>query len=295
MKIKINNLSKKYSDKVAVDNFSLELTEGVYGLLGPNGAGKTTLMRMIVDILEPTNGEILFNGVNKDLLKERYREVLGYLPQDMGYYKNFTAERFLKYIAALKGINKNQAIEKIDELLKIVNLETDRKRKISKFSGGMIRRLGIAQALLNDPKILILDEPTAGLDPNERIKFRNLISHISKNRIVILSTHIVSDIEFIAKEVILIDYGKLIACKNREELLYDLEGKVWEVIITEKDLDRMEQEYKIVNIMRMDDEIKVRIVNDKKLIEGAKAVKPNFEDVYVHYFKRKEEACYGSF
>ena len=198
MELAIDRLTKQYKNKIAVDRVSIKLKPGVYGLLGANGAGKTTLMRMICDIQNPTSGQIKYNGTDIKKLGEDYRQVLGYLPQDFGYYPDFTAYDFLMYIAALKGLSKEKAEMRVNELLQIVNLENEKKQKVKTFSGGMKQRLGIAQAMLNNPKILILDEPTAGLDPKERVKFRNLISSFSQDKIVILSTHIVSDIEFIA-------------------------------------------------------------------------------------------------
>lgn len=202
MELAIDRLTKQYKNKIAVDRVSIKLKPGVYGLLGANGAGKTTLMRMICDIQNPTSGQIKYNGTDIKELGEDYRQVLGYLPQDFGYYPDFTAYDFLMYIAALKGLSKEKAEMRVNELLQIVNLENEKKQKVKTFSGGMKQRLGIAQAMLNNPKILILDEPTAGLDPKERVKFRNLISSFSQDKIVILSTHIVSDIEFIADEII---------------------------------------------------------------------------------------------
>ncbi|EJP6472158.1 ABC transporter ATP-binding protein [Clostridium botulinum] len=287
MKLKIDNLTKKYSDKIAVKDFSIEMTEGVYGLLGPNGAGKTTLMRMISDVLNPTCGQILVNNVDKNDLGENYRDLLGYLPQDMGYYKNFTAERFLRYVAALKGINKDTAKKKIEELLEVVGLSEDKNKKVGKFSGGMRQRVGIAQALLNDPKILILDEPTSGLDPKERIRFRNLISDISKERIIILSTHIVGDIEYIAKQVILIKDGQLIKSSTGDKLLKEMEGKVWNVEVDEKNIVEYEEKYQVVNIMRKRDKVKLRILSNNKPGESAIEIEPNFEDMYMHYFNEK--------
>ncbi|MGH4121564.1 MAG: ABC transporter ATP-binding protein [Clostridium sp.] len=289
MNIEIRNLTKKYSDKVAVNNFSITMQEGVYGLLGPNGAGKTTLIRMLADVLNPSGGEILVDGINKNNMGDEYRSLLGYLPQNMGYYNTFSAQRFLEYVAALKGIKKLEAKEKIDEVLKIAGLINDRKRKVSKFSGGMLRRLGIAQALLNNPKILILDEPTAGLDPQERIRFRNLISNTSKERIVILSTHIVSDIEFIAKKVILIQDGRLLKCSSGDELLKDVNGKVWSVYTDENTAINAENKFKIVNIMRKNKSVELRILCDKIPMENAVEVTPNFEDMYLYYFDKKVE------
>lgn len=289
MKLKIESLTKKYSDKVAVKDFSMEMTEGVYGLLGPNGAGKTTLMRMISDVLNPTRGQILVNNVDKNDLGESYRDLLGYLPQDMGYYKDFTAERFLKYVAALKGLNKKMAKERIEGLLDVVGLTEYKNKKVGKFSGGMRQRVGIAQALLNNPKILILDEPTAGLDPKERIRFRNLISDISKDRIIILSTHIVGDIEYIAKRVILIKEGQLIKFSTGDKLLKEMEGKVWKVEIDEKDIVEYDEKYQVVNIMRKRDKVQLRILSDHKPVENAIDIEPNFEDMYMHYFNEKIE------
>ena len=198
MELAIDRLTKQYKNKIAVDRVSIKLKQGVYVLIGANGAWKTTLMRMICDIQNPTSGQIKYNGTDIKKLGEDYRQVLGYLPQDFGYYPDFTAYDFLMYIAALKGLSKENAEMRVNELLQIVNLENEKKQKVKTFSGGMKQRLGIAQAMLNNPKILILDEPTAGLDPKERVKFRNLISSFSQDKIVILSTHIVSDIEFIA-------------------------------------------------------------------------------------------------
>lgn len=208
MELLIDRVSKQYGNKIAVDRISLKLNKGVYGLLGANGAGKTTLMRLLSGILKPTGGEILFDG--KDVSSEEYRSILGYLPQDFGYYPDFTGEDFLLYMAALKGISKPLAKKQAAELLELVTLQTVGKKKIKTYSGGMKQRLGIAQALLGNPQLLILDEPTAGLDPKERVRFRNLISKIGQENIVLLSTHIVSDIEHIADTVLMMKNGQLI-------------------------------------------------------------------------------------
>lgn len=221
MELVIDRLTKQYQSKIAVDRISLKLAPGVYGLLGANGAGKTTLMRMVCGILRPTGGSVALDGI--DVEDERYRDVLGYLPQDFGYYPNFTGWDFLMYMSALKGIEKKQAKKRAKDLLEIVGLESMEKKKIKTYSGGMKQRLGIAQALLNEPKLLILDEPTAGLDPKERVKFRNLIAKLGKENIVILSTHIVSDVEHIADRILMMKSGQIIFNGKREEVGKDLE------------------------------------------------------------------------
>ncbi len=221
MELKADRLTKQYKNKIAVDRISFHFKEGVYGLLGANGAGKTTFMRMLCGILTPTGGEVSFDGIPAET--EEYRACLGYLPQDFGYYPNFTGWDFLMYMAALKGISKKQAIRRTKELLELVSLTEMAKKKIKTYSGGMKQRLGIAQALLNDPKILILDEPTAGLDPKERVRFRNLIEETGKDSIVILSTHIVSDVEHIADTILMMKDGRMIFQGDREEITEDLE------------------------------------------------------------------------
>ena len=221
MELIIDRVSRQYKNKIAVDRISLKLHKGVHGLLGANGAGKTTLMRMLCGILKPTGGTITFDGI--DVSEESYRAILGYLPQDFGYYPEFSAADFLLYLAALNGIPKDRAKRKTRELLELVSLSDVSRKKIKTFSGGMKQRLGIAQALLNDPKLLILDEPTAGLDPKERVRFRNLIEELGKDNIVLLSTHIVSDIEHIADQVLIMKDGQLIYQGKWEETREDLE------------------------------------------------------------------------
>ena len=287
MELRIESVTKKFKDKIAVDNFSITLNNGVYGLLGPNGSGKTTLMRMLADVVNETEGSIYVNGREKKNMGEDYRDLIGYLPQDIGFYGNFTAEKFLYYVAALKGIEKIDAKEKIDDLLVFVNLDKDRKRKIGRFSGGMKQRLGIAQALLNDPKILILDEPTAGLDPNERIRFKNLIGSLSRDRIVILSTHIVSDIEFLANEILIMKDGKLVEKSTPSKLIEKTRGKVWTQKVDEDEIDALNRDYKVVSTWMEQDGIKVRIVGDKKPSELAVEQEPNLEDMFLYYFGKE--------
>lgn len=287
MELTLKNITKVFKDKIAVNDFNVILTSGVYGLLGPNGAGKTSLMRIIADVSNATSGEFYLNGKSKTELGADYRDVLGYLPQDVGFYKSFTAQKFLEYVATLKGIDKEKASIKIDELLKFVNLEKDRKRKIGKFSGGMKQRLGIAQALLNDPKILILDEPTAGLDPNERIRFKNLIAEISRDKIVILSTHIVSDVEFIANEILIMRDGELVEKATPVEMLNSIRGKVHSLKIKEDLLHKVQSKFKVSNIIRNHEHIMVRVVGDESpLIDGIEVIdeSPNLEDLFLYYF-----------
>ena len=290
MELAIDRLTKQYKNKIAVDRVSIKLKPGVYGLLGANGAGKTTLMRMICDIQNPTSGQIKYNGTDIKKLGEDYRQVLGYLPQDFGYYPDFTAYDFLMYIAALKGLSKEKAEMRVNELLQIVNLENEKKQKVKTFSGGMKQRLGIAQAMLNNPKILILDEPTAGLDPKERVKFRNLISSFSQDKIVILSTHIVSDIEFIADEIIVMKAGKKILTGTPEELLQDLIGSVWKCVAYDKEeVEMLNHKYCIINIHQENNTTELRIVSRQKPTVNAVNIEPNLEDLYLAYFQDNEK------
>ena len=290
MELAIDMLTKQYKNKIAVDRVSIKLKPGVYGLLGANGAGKTTLMRMICDIQNPTSEQIKYNGTDIKELGEDYRQVLGYLPQDFGYYPDFTAYDFWMYIAALKGLSKEKAEMRVNELLQIVNLENENKQKVKTFSGGMKQRLGIAQAMLNNPKILILDEPTAGLDPKERVKFINLISSFSQDKIVILSTHIVSDIEFIADEIIVMKAGKKILTGTPEELLQDLIGSVWKcVAYDKKEVEMLNHKYCIINIHQENNTTELRIVSRQKPTVNAVNIEPNLEDLYLAYFQDNEK------
>lgn len=285
MNLTIENVSKVFDDREALDSINLEFTTGVYGILGANGSGKTTLMRILASVMKPSSGRVLLDGQDISVLDYRYRDVIGYLPQHVGLYKNFTAEKFLLYIATLKGLSKEDAKAKVAETLELVGLVEHSKKKVGKFSGGMKRRVGIAQALLNDPKILIVDEPTAGLDPKERIRFRNLLSKISTNRIVLLSTHIVSDIEFIAKEVLILKSGKLIQKQPPQSLLKGIEEKVWSVTVdTESEITKFQSIYKVGNIARVGGKFELRILSDVKPHFNAVNERPNLEDLYLYYF-----------
>lgn len=286
MELKIDRVTKNYGNKIACDNLSVTLKKGVYGLLGANGAGKTTLMRMMCGILNTTSGTISYNGI--DVSREEYRDVLGYLPQDFGYYPEFTARDFMMYIAALKGIPKSRARVRTDELLEMVSLKQEAKKKIKTFSGGMKQRLGIAQALLNNPKILILDEPTAGLDPKERVRFRNIISRMGSERIILLSTHIVSDIEHIADTILVMKNGQLIHKGSLEEIISVIKGKVWECTVPQNIADNLTEMYPVINTRNAEDKVFLRLVCEEKPCDNAENVPAALEDLYLYYFSEKE-------
>ena len=287
MELCIDRLTKQYGHKLAVDRVDLELHRGVYGLLGANGAGKTTLMRMLCGILTPTSGEIRWGGREIGSLGEEYRSLLGYLPQDFGYYPEFTAEKFLLYLAALKGLGKVQAGQKMLELLDLVGLSEERKHKIRTFSGGMKQRLGIAQALLNDPEILILDEPTAGLDPKERVRFRNLISACARDRIVLLSTHIVSDVEYIAGEILIMKEGRLIHRGAPDAITHEIDGKVWECRVDPARAEELCSRYNVGNLKNVGNKTTLRIIGDEKPMEEAVPAEASLEDLYLYYFQEE--------
>ncbi len=284
MKLTMEHLSKQFRNKIAVEQIDTELTEGVYGFLGANGAGKTTLLQMICGIVEPTSGEVKVDGENNIQMGERFRDLLGYLPQEFGYTQGFTAKDFMLYIASIKGLSPRFAKRKTRELLKLVNLEKEANRKIRTFSGGMKRRLGIAQALLNDPKILILDEPTAGLDPKERAYFRNIIAEMSKDKIIIISTHIVSDIEYISDQVLIMKKGKFILQGSAEELLSEVKEEVWSCHVPNSEWIKFENTHCIANSHGLSTYVEARVISNMSPIEGAIKVEPTLEDLYLKYF-----------
>ena len=288
MKIEIKELTKEYGSNTALDNVSLCLTDGIYGILGPNGSGKTTIINLLTDNVKRTHGEILIEGKDILSLGAKYRNTIGYMPQQQGMYDEFTVEHFLWYMASLKGMKRKDAKEQINQLLSVVNMTQNRKKLLKGLSGGMKQRVLLAQALLNDPKILILDEPTAGLDPKERIRIRNLISEIALNKIVLLATHVVSDIEYTAKELILMNEGVLIAKDTPSNLIKMVTNQVWELKVKEADLKEIAKKYKVSNIIAEEDGIVVRIIEKKEAIESQwnpVMVRPNLEDLYLYLFQ----------
>jgi ABC-2 type transport system ATP-binding protein len=288
--LETRNLSKTYKGVRALQDFNLTLTPGILGLLGPNGAGKSTLMRMLATITSPTEGTILWNG--RDVVKdpEALRSVLGYLPQDFGVYPNLSAQEFLEYMAAIKGMSGERARRKISDLLDLVNLREAARRPLGGYSGGMRQRVGIAQALLNDPQLLIVDEPTVGLDPEERVRFRNLLSDLSGERIVILSTHIVSDVESTATDIAIIHKGHLKARALPEQLLKQVEGSVWEWMVDSQELPALKQQFLVSGTIRRMDGVEVRAVSEARPCPEAEAVTPNLEDVYLTMVAQRQGA-----
>lgn len=280
----VSNVTKKYGNFLALENINLEFTNGVYALLAPNGAGKTTLIKMLTTLIFPTKGEILYDGTDIVTLDEEYRDIIGYLPQDFGYYKNYSPMKFLLYLAALKGIEKNKAKQRVKALLKLVALEEVTDKKMKGFSGGMLQRVGIAQALLNDPKILILDEPTAGLDPKERVRFRNLLSDLARDRIVIISTHIVSDIEFISNEVIMIKDHKILYKDSIKNICGTIKGKVYETEIEFEAAREFREKHIALSEKQEEGRMQIRFISDGEIEPGWKNVAPNLEDVFLYEY-----------
>ena len=286
MELRIDRVSKQYKNKLAVDRVSLALHEGVYGLLGENGAGKTSLLRMVCGVLRPSSGSISFQGLEAG--DEEYRAMLGYLPQNFGYYPEFSAQDFMYYMAGLKGLTKSRARAKTRELLELTALSDVAKKKIKTFSGGMKQRLGIAQSLLNDPKLLVLDEPTAGLDPKERVRFRNLIARLGQNRIVLLSTHIVSDVEHIAGTILLMKEGRLLHRGSLEELTRLIQGKVYELVTGAEQAEELARRWRVINYRSEGDKVFLRFVCEGEPPAGAAEVPAGLEDLYLYCFSESE-------
>lgn len=324
MELKIENLTKKFQETTAVDGVSYTLHHGVYGLLGINGAGKTTLMRLLCTLIRPTNGTITYNGKDIFEMDGEYRRLLGYLPQEFGFYPDLTVWDYLMYISSIKGLRPAAAKKRIKVLLHQVGLFEVRTRKMKKLSGGMKRRAGIAQAMLNDPKILILDEPTVGLDPNERIRFRNLISELARERMVLLSTHIVSDVEYIADEILLMKSGRLVRTGTPEEIVSSMEERVWNCVISRRETQKYLHRYKVANVKPVTypygeadmkrrhgyapygedmqdkhsarDQVVLRILSKERPVPEAVETEPTLEDTFLYYFgnlpKEQEEGEY---
>jgi ABC-2 type transport system ATP-binding protein len=279
----IENLTKQYRrDFFGLQDFSLELTPGILGLLGPNGAGKSTLMRILATINQPTAGTVRWNGADIVKSPNTLRAVLGYLPQDFGVYPNLNAVEFLEYMAAIKGLEAKPARQRIDELLQLLNLSGAVKRPLGSYSGGMKQRVGIAQALLNDPQLLIVDEPTVGLDPEERVRFRNLLSDLAGERIIILSTHIVSDVEATASEIVIIHKGHKLQHAEPEKLLALLDGQVWQWVIPAEMLPALKQQHLVSGVLRCENGMQVRVISESAPAPQAERIAPSLEDVYLH-------------
>lgn len=282
MRLTINNVSKRYGGDVwGLKDFTLESGTGVLGLVGPNGAGKSTLMRILATVTRPTQGNVTWNGTDIMKSPDSVRAILGYLPQDFGVYPHLNAIEFLQYLAAVKGLDSASARRRIEELLVMVNLSDVRKRALGGYSGGMKQRLGIAQALLNDPQLLIVDEPTAGLDPEERVRFRGLLSELSGDRLIILSTHIVSDVEAVATDIALVADGRLVAHTAPEKLLQSVEGKTWEWTLTSAELPAAKQRFLVSSTARRAEGVQIRVVADTQPAPSALAVPPTLEDAYL--------------
>lgn len=289
MELQLQHLRKHYGTKTAVNNVSTILTPGVYGLLGANGAGKTTLMRMICGVLKPTSGKICLNGKSIDELGEHYYSHLGYMPQDFGFSPDFTAREFMRYMAAVKGLGAKEAKSRTEELLKLVNLTDKADQKIKSFSGGMKQRLGIAQAELNSPDILILDEPTAGLDPKERVRFRNLISDFAKEKIVILSTHIVSDVSYIADTILMMKDGTFLLQEPMATVTDSINGKVWELLVDDREAAEYSNRFSVVNLHHENGKVRLRMIHDTAPTADAITVPPSLEDLFLYHFGEEAE------
>ncbi|WP_081661380.1 ABC transporter ATP-binding protein [Halopiger djelfimassiliensis] len=282
MKLRTEQLGKQYGqDTWGIRDISLELEDGIHGLLGPNGAGKSTLMKILTTVMKPTTGTAYWNGTNIVESPEKVRPILGYLPQDFGTYPDLTLDEFLEYMAALRGLDSETASARIDELIALTNLVDVRSRKLKTFSGGMRQRVGIAQALLNDPELLIVDEPTVGLDPEERVRLRSALTNTATDRVVILSTHIVPDVEATANTIALLDNGRLITHTGVEELVNRVSGKVYECIVPRSELSRIKSQYQVCSTVQRSDGVKVRLIAETPPTDDAERVTPTLEDAYL--------------
>ena len=281
MEVTIERLSKRYGEQWVLHQLSLRIAPGLLGLVGPNGAGKTSLMRMIATLLSPTEGRILWNGQDIRTHGQALRQVLGYLPQDFGIYPEFTGRQFLRYLAAMKGLPGSLVNRRVDEVLEVVNLEAEADRKLPTYSGGMKQRIGIAQALLNDPELLMVDEPTAGLDPGERVRFRTLLASLTRNRIVLLSTHIISDVEAVASRLVIVQQGRALADTTPEELLAKTRGAVWSVTVDQATALQLQANYQVSTMVTQMSGITLRLVSATRPHETAVVVDPNLEEAYL--------------
>jgi ABC-type multidrug transport system ATPase subunit len=280
--LELIDITKVYrGGKLAVDGMTLRMESGMLGLLGPNGAGKSSLMRIASTVTRPTSGQVLFHGTDVVAKPDALRRSLGYLPQDFGVYPNLTSREFLGYLAAAKGLSARSARTRIDELLELVNLTEALKRPLGKYSGGMLRRVGIAQALLADPQVIVVDEPTAGLDPEERVRFRNLLSDLAADRVVMLSTHIVSDVESVAADIAVVARGRLLRRGTPEQLIAAVEGRVWEVLADPADLPALQQNHLVSRLVRTSSGVRVRLLTDRPPHPGPRQVTPDLEDAYL--------------
>lgn len=294
MELQIDHISKQFKDKKAVSDVSLHINPGVWGLLGANGSGKTTLMRMIAGIMKPTSGNILYDGIPIETLGEKYRDIFGYLPQEFGFYPEFTVNDYLEYMAALKGLTKQDTKTRIDSLLQKLTLSDVKGKKIRKLSGGTKRRVGIAQALLNEPDILLLDEPTSGLDPAERVRFRKMLSEFAQDRVVLISTHIVPDVEYIATQHAIMKNGKIIAAGTTEDLVKQMDGKVWSCTVSAAELPRYERDLQLVNLRNESrGEISIRYLGNEASVAGSVSVPPRLEDLFLWLFPQDSAETEG--
>lgn len=296
MELEMRDLCRSYGKKAAVSGVELRITPGVWGLIGANGAGKTTLMRMLAGILAPSSGRVLYDGADIRDLGEAYRDALGYLPQSFGFYPEFTVADYLEYMSALKGLGRREGRERAERLLELLGLAELRKKKIKRLSGGMQRRVGIAQAMLNDPDVLILDEPTSGLDPGERVRFRNLLSEFAQGRIVLISTHIVSDVEYIAAQNVIMKEGRVICSGKTEELLGAVAGRVFTAETGQEELPRYERAARVVSMKAAPGgRVRVRYIAEAPAIPGSRPAEPRLEDLYLWLFRQEpaggEEPC----